>query len=100
MIPRAKNHKTYATSRTKAIEGLLTRGVFMPSILSDTRGHRIYGCPFVEYVKYEGAPEAYEKSHFIVQGFDDQYDFRTHALTVMRASQRLLLSTAPVEDEF
>lgn len=69
----------------------------MPASLNDARGHRIYGSRFVDYVKLEGTPGAYEKSRFIIQGFDDEQDLLTHAPKVMRASQRLLISIAPCD---
>lgn len=99
MIPQSKDHKKYFASRRKEIDGLIDRGVFMSASLSEERGHRIYGSLFVDYVKDEGTPEAYEKSRFILQGFYDEQTFLTHAPTVMLASQRLLLSVAPADGD-
>lgn len=69
----------------------------MPANTLVASGYRIYGSRFVDYTKREGTPDAYEKFRFIIQGFDDDQDFLTHAPTVFRASPRLLLSTAPAD---
>ena len=99
MIPQSKDHKKYAASRKKEIDGLIDRGVFVPATVSDARGHRIYGTRFVDYVKNEGTPEAFEKSRFVAQAFNDEIEFMTHAPTVMRASQRMLPAIAASDDD-
>lgn len=70
----------------------------MPASLSEAKEYRIYGSRFVDYVKNEGTPDAYDKFRFIIQGFDDEQDLLTHAPTVMRASQRLFCACASEEN--
>lgn len=62
MVPQSKDNVKYAASRKKKIDGLLNRGVFIPATVSDAHGHRIYKSRFVDYVKNEGTPNAFEKS--------------------------------------
>lgn len=71
MIPQSKDHAKYADSREKEIDGLINRGVFIPSSVSDARGNRIYGSRFVDYVKNEGTPNAFEKSRVVPTAFND-----------------------------
>lgn len=66
----------------------------------DAAGFRVFGARFVDSVKSEGTPEAYEKSRLVVQGFNDDHDYLTHAPTVQRASQRLLLALCVCDPEF
>lgn len=100
MVPQSKDNEKYAASRKKEIDGLLNRGVFIPATVKDAHGHRIYKSRFIDYVKNEGTPEAFEKSRFVASAFNDDVEFLTHAPTVMRASQRLLTSTAASDEDF
>jgi len=59
---------------------------------SDAQGLREYGSRFVDTVKKECTPDAFEKSRLVVQGFNDNHGFLTCAPTVQRASKRLLLA--------
>lgn len=93
-IPQSSDDRKYAASRQKEIDGLFERGVFSISDKSKAEGLRIYGSRFVDHVKNEGTPSAFEKSRLVVQGFNDWHCFLTYAPTVQRASQRLLLSIA------
>lgn len=98
MVPQAKDHEKFAASRKREIDGLINRGVFVPATVADAKGQRIYGSRFVDFVKNEGTPEAFEKSRFIAQAFNDEIEFMTHAPTVTRAAQRILLSIAASDD--
>lgn len=72
VVPQSKDQKKYAILLKKGIDGLITGGVFVPTTVNNAHGHRIYGSRFVYYVKNEGTPKAYEKSHFVAQTFDDR----------------------------
>lgn len=98
MITHYNNHKNYSSSRTKEITGLINRGFLMLAALDDSLDHRIRGSLFVDYARIEETPEAYERSRFIISGFDDKHDLMTHAPTVTRALQRLLLLTTPSDE--
>ena len=92
MVPQSDENIKYAASRKKEIDGLLERGVFSPASLSDARGYRTFGSRFVDYEKNAGTPDVFEKSRFVSKNYNDDSGFMTYAPTVMRASQRLLLS--------
>lgn len=96
-IPQSSDNKKYTASRQKEVDGLMQRGVFTIAKENDAKGLRIYGSRFVDTMKNEGTPEAFEKSRLVVQGFNDKHDFLTHSPTVQRASQRLLLAIAPCD---
>lgn len=86
----------FTNSRKKELDGLLAQGVFLPVPKSESYGHRIFGCRFVDKIKNTGTPEAYAKSRLVVQGYNDKADgLLTHAPTVQRSSQKLLFALAP-----
>lgn len=92
--------KRFQISRTIEFNGLVERGVFRPVPESDAKGFRIYGSRFVDTVKNEGKPSAYKKSRFVVQAYNDSsHGLLTHAPTVQRVSQRLLLSICAMDSE-
>lgn len=91
-IPQSKDHKKYSASRNKEFNELVERGVFTPVFKSEADGHRIFGSHFVDHVKHECTPDAYEKSRLVVQGFNDKSGVLTHAPSVQRASQRVQMS--------
>lgn len=70
----------------------MERGVFITVNKSDSDGLRIYGSYFVDTVKQEGTPNAFEKSRLVVQIFNDNHGLMTHAPTVQQSSQLLLLA--------
>ena len=66
---------------------------------SQAEGKRIYGGRFVDQIKNAGKPTAYKKSRFVVQAFNDKkHGLMTYAPTVQRASQRLLLAIAALDE--
>lgn len=80
--------------------GLLSLGVFTVVNKEESRGHRTYGSIFVDQVKDEGFPTAFEKYRIVVQEFNDKHhQLMTYAPTVQRASQRLLLSIFTLDPE-
>ena len=91
----------FREARDKEIKGLLARGTFTVVPASDAAGQRIYGGRFVDEVKEAGTPHAYEKSRFVVQGFNDRdHGLLTHAPTVHRASQRICLALCAQDPSF
>jgi hypothetical protein len=52
---------------------------------------------FVDEIKFAGTERAFEKIRLVVQGYNDsgKKEILTQALTIQRASQRILLSLAP-----
>lgn len=82
----------FSASRNIEFNGLIERGVFTLVPESMANGLRIYGSRFVDQVKNEGKPSAYNKSRLVVQAYGDHnHGLLTHAPTVQRVSQRLLL---------
>lgn len=88
----------YAASRQKEVNGLFERCVFQITTKRDAAGMRIFGSRFVACVKNEGTPGAFEKTHLVIQGFQDKLDILTNSPTVRQASLRILL-TISVSDE-
>lgn len=85
----------FEQSDAAEIEALLGAGVLQPVSGDNARG-RIFGARMVREVK--GTPERpYEKSRLVVQGHSDQEKktLLTQAPTIMRCSQRLILSITP-----
>lgn len=77
----------------KNLDGLFECGAFSIG-KKNAKGLRIYKARFVDRVKQERTPHTFKKSSLVVQGFNDKQCFLTHAPTIQRASQRLLLSLA------
>ncbi len=89
----AGNVRRFDSSRKKELLGLAEKGTFSIVPASTAEGHRIFGSRFVDTVKNEGTPDAFEKSRLVVQAFNDnKHGFLTHSPTVQRSSQRLLLA--------
>ena len=93
---QAGNDKNrFVESRRKEIVGLLEKGVFKPVHKSLAAGQRIFGSRFVDDIKNQGTSDEYLKSRLVVQGFNDKgHGLLTHAPTVQRSSQRLILALA------
>lgn len=89
-IPQSKDIKKFEASRIKEFSGLMERGVFTPVHKDDAKEFRIYGSRFVDCIKHEGTPDAYEKSRLVVTDYNDneKLELLTQAPTVQRASQR------------
>lgn len=83
----------FIESRESEITGLIDKGVFkLVPHDSIPPGTRIFGCRFVDDVKYkDGLP--YEKSRLVVQAHSDQGKMTvlTQAPTIQRPSQRLIV---------
>ncbi len=68
---------------------------------SEAENHRIFGARFVDTIKNEGTPNAFEKSRLVIQAFNDKlHGLLTHAPTVQRSSQRLLFALAAILPEW
>ena len=92
-LQQSPDNTRFAQSRTVVFNGLVERGVFTLVPASDSEGHRIYGARFCDQVKNEGKPTAYEKSRLVVQAYNDNnHGLLTHAPTVHRSSESLLLA--------
>lgn len=99
-IPQSPDKEKYASSRRKEIHGLFERGVFSTGHKASAEGLRISGSRFFHHFKHEGTPYAFEKSRLVMQGFKNNQCFLTHAPTVQRASQRLLLPLGICDKSF
>ena len=86
----------FIDSRKKEIDDLILEGVFKVIGKEEiTPGTRIFGCRFVDEIKYRmGAP--YEKSRLVVQAYRDgeKKNILTQSPTIQRVSQRLILCLA------
>ena len=83
----------FQASWLKELNGLLDRGVF--EIVDNTPvSIWIFGTQFVDQVKNKGIEKAFDKSHLVVQAYNnlDKKHILTQALTIQRASQRLILT--------
>lgn len=90
----------FDVSRNTEFNGLIKRRVFSLVPESEANGFRIYGSRFVDRIKNEGNPSAYKILRFVVQAYNDsQHGLLTHAPTVQRVSQRLLLSLCAMDED-
>lgn len=71
-ISRTRDEDRFAAARDQEINGLIARGVFTPISSTATSGYRIYNSRFVDVVRNEGQPGAFEKSRLVVQAFMDK----------------------------
>ena len=93
--------RRFEEARNMEIQGLLARGTFVIVPSADAVGHRVYGGRFVDEVKNAGTLQAYEKSRFVVQAYNDRdHGLLTHAPTVHRASQRLCVALCAQDPSF
>lgn len=100
LIPQSELNTRFEHSRHKEMKGLIEKNVFKLVNEKEAKGHRIYGSRFVDEVKHEGTPDAYEKSRLVVQAFNDtSHGLLTYAPTVQRASQRLLLAICALDSK-
>ncbi len=77
----------FQKSRLAELDGLSKRGAIQIVPASDAAGHRIFGSRFVDTVKNEGTPNAYEKSRLVVQAVNDnKRGLLTYSPTVQRSS--------------
>ncbi|KAI1003445.1 hypothetical protein K3495_g4764 [Podosphaera aphanis] len=85
--------------RRKELNGLLESDVFEIVQRKDIPlGTRIFGSCFVDTIKHEGTPNAFEKSRLVVQAYGDtdKKQILTQAQTIQRVSQRLILCIAQI----
>lgn len=86
-------------SRRKEIDGLMARGVFeiVQNNAPELVGAKVFGSRIVDEVKGKDTAAPYEKSRWVVQGFNDpnKHTILTSSPTIQRASQRVLLALAP-----
>src|SRR5580692_7050629 len=88
---------SFAESRKKEINGLYEKGAFEFIDASKVpEGARIFGSRFVDEIKHPGTDKAYEKSHLVIQAYNDPGKdlILTQSPTVQRVSQRLILVLA------
>lgn len=80
-------------SRATKYNVLMEQNVFTMVHALEPTGYRIYGSPFVNSIKNEVKPGAFEKSRLVVQANNDsEHGFHTHSATVQRVSQQFLLT--------
>lgn len=89
---RRQEKQPFAESRIEEFSGLMALEVITIVPASDTDGFRVYGSRFVDQTKQAGEPGAYAKSRLVSQSYNDsKQSLLTHAPTVQRSSQRMLL---------
>jgi hypothetical protein len=96
-----KPQPDFTSSRQKELDGLIKRGVFEFIRKTDAPDNaRIFNSRFVDHVKLEGTPKAYEKSRLVVQAYKDdgKKAVLTQSPTIQRVSQRLILCLALYAD--
>ena len=89
---------SYVDSRTKEINGLLEKGVFeIVDISTVPEGTCVFNSRFVDEIKNKGTDQAFEKSHLVVQAYNNQENelVLIQSPTIQRSSQRLILALAP-----
>ena len=98
-IPNSLTKMPYVESRRKEINGLLDKGAFELTNLSEIpKGIRIFGSRFVNEIKNPGTDQAYEKSRLVVQAYNDKGKelILTESPTIQRVSQRIILAVAAI----
>jgi hypothetical protein len=98
---QSKPQPDFTSSRQKELDGLIKRGVFEFVRNTDTPADaRIFNSRFVDQIKLEGTPKAYEKSRLVVQAYKDdgKKTVLTQSPTIQRVSQRLILCLALYAD--
>lgn len=96
-IIRAPNGP-FIDSRKKEITGLINEGVFKIVSKGDIPANtRIFGCRFVDEIKYKD-DIPFEKSRLVVQAHHDdgKKEVLTQSPTIQRVSQRLIICIATV----
>lgn len=89
----------FVASRQKEILGLIEKGVFQITDLSQIPiNARIFNSRFVDEVKNQGTEKAFEKSRLVVQAYNDinKASVLTQSPTIQRVSQRVILCLAAV----
>lgn len=89
---------SFLASGQKKFNSLLDRNVFniVPSLQSIV--HRVFNSRFVDSVKHEGTPHAFNKSKLVEKAFNDlKHGLLTHAPIVWHRSRFLLLSLCSVD---
>lgn len=92
-----KPRPDFTSSRQKELDGLIKTGVFEFIKATDIPATtRIFNSRFLDQVKFEGTPKAYEKSRLVVQAYKDngKKAVLTQSPTIQRVSQRLILCLA------
>jgi hypothetical protein len=87
----------FQESRQKEIDSLFAHGVFEVVDISDLPADsQVFRSRFVDEVKFASTDKAYEKSRFVVQGYnnEEKSQILTQVLTIQQASQRILLGLA------
>jgi hypothetical protein len=98
---RSKPQPDFATSRQEELDGLIKRGVFEFVQAKEVPNNtRIFNSRFVDKIKLEGTPKAYEKSRLVIQAYrdDGKKAVLTQSPTIQRVSQRLILCLALYAD--
>jgi hypothetical protein len=98
---QSKPQPDFTSSRQKELDSLIKRGVFEFITNTDTPANtRIFNSQFVDQIKLEGTPKAYEKSRLVVQAYKDngKKTVLTQSPTIQHVSQRLILCLALYAD--
>lgn len=84
------NHEpSFVKSKRREISGLLEKGTFKIVELVDIPSKtRIFKSRFINEIKHPGTSKAFEKSRFVIQGYDDEGKsmILTQAPTIQRSS--------------
>lgn len=93
------DEKSFKSSQLAGFNGLLDRSIFTMVPSTEAKGLRVDGSCLVNDIKHEKKPEAFRKSRFVFQAYNDKdHGFLTHASTVQRVFQRLLLASCAIDN--
>lgn len=81
-------------------KGLINRKVISFVPIMDAEGHHIYGPRFVDTIKHEGNPNAFEKSRLVVQAYKDTvHGLLTYAPSVQGVFQYLVFDMCAMNSD-
>ena len=93
------NHHPYVKSRKKKIIELIEKGIFISvNKKKMSENMRIFNSRFVDKVKNVGTDSTFEKSHLVMQAYNDstKHLVLTQSPTIQRVNQRLILCFAAI----
>lgn len=83
---------TFRKSGEKKFNVLMDKNVFCIVPHSDAKVYGIYDVRFVDGIKHSGTADAFEKSRFVVQAYDDDGgNYMTYAPTPQQILSRIQL---------
>jgi hypothetical protein len=72
-LSQSDSNAQFAASRQKELTGLLEKGVFKITKLTNVpQGARLFNSQFVNKIKNKGTNKAFEKSQLVIQAYDDK----------------------------